>query len=81
MSKLANEWLDERGFPPGLQVYATPTTQEVKGLRAGLIAYWRDYGYCEGTGPNPYIWSCWYCGKANEDAGLTCEGCNAPRKQ
>ena len=49
--------------------------------RSGLIAYWRDYGYCEGTRPNPYIWRCWYCGKTNEDLELTCEGCNAPKKQ
>jgi len=79
-NRAANEWLDGRGFPPGLQVYATSTTQGVKGLRSGLIAYWRDYGYCKGDGPNPYIWQCRYCGTTNDHMSFKCEGCNAPKK-
>jgi len=77
-NRAATEWLDERGFPPGLQVYATSTTLERRhwpGHRGGLIAYWN-------SASTPYTWQCWYCGRWHGygDDQSRCESCNALRK-
>lgn len=75
-NKLADEWLDERGFPPGMQVFSTSTTMQYDG-------YWPQACHHIVFEDRPYTWRCWYCGSWHGYlmAQDYCGNCGAPRRE